>query len=117
MKLSRFIAPLLLALLAACSGPSRDAALEERITNLIEADEIVAINNFGQIAINISSAVPFNMKQKARADLAETIALTAQKMHPDTNAIVVGFAKLKPEIQQIGYGWENKDGKLSPIPK
>jgi len=113
MKTSIPIILLCFALITACSGPSRDTELESAISNLVEADEIVAMNNFGQIVINISSQAPFKMKQKVRMELAERLAYTVHKIHPDSNIIAIGFARNKPEIQQIVYSWENKDGKLT----
>ena len=89
--------------------------MEAAISKLVEVEQVVAMNNFGQIVVSVSSQKPFEIKQKNRNDLAENMAQVALKMHPDSSAILIAFGRTQPEIEQIGYAWENKSGTLVPI--
>ena len=116
MKSSLVIALHILALLVACSpGPSRDAEIEETVSGLVEAEEVVALYNFDQIVVNISGQKSFELARNDREELAERLAHAALEVHPDAAMIMIGFNRVEPELQQVAYSWENDRGSLSPV--
>ena len=115
MKLTKLITTLSIFLLISCGGLSRDTELETKISSLVESEEIVVMNTFGQIVVNISSKGAFDMAQADRQKLAEKLAMAALEMHSDSNTVTIGFGRVEPEIQQIAYAWKNENGKLIPI--
>ena len=122
MKISKLVISLFLVLFAGCFDPMRDSAIEDEVSKLLKtneaiADEVIAMSNFGQVVVNVSSQKPFDMEQQARQELSEKIAQAAIKIHPDTRGILISFVRVKPEMQQIAYSWKSENGKLLPIAK
>lgn len=116
LKLSLVITLLTLAGLLACApGPSRDAEIEETVSAMVEAEEVMAMYHHNQIVVNISSQEPFERARSAREELAERLAHAALEAHPDAAMVMIGFNRAEPELQQIAYTWENHEGSLSLI--
>lgn len=116
MKSPITVALPLIALLVACSpGPSRDTEMEETLSGLVDAEQLVAMYSHDQIVVNISGQEPFQMRRNDREDLAERLAYAALNIHPDAAMVMIGFNRAEPDLQQVAYTWENHDGTLSPI--
>lgn len=116
VKLSLVIAiPTLACLLACTPGPSRDAEMEEAISGMVEAEEVLAMYHHDQIVVNISGQEAFERARSAREELAERLAHASLEVHPDADIVMIGFNRAEPELQQIAYSWENKNGSLSLI--
>lgn len=115
-KLSLFIAlPALASLLACTPDPSRDAEIEETISAMVEAEEVVAMYHHDQMVVNISGQAPFELARNSREELAKRLARAALEVHPDADMVMIGFNRAEPELQQIAYTWENHEGSLSLI--
>lgn len=112
----RISTALLFILVVGCNldiGPDKE--LEAKIAEIFAVEEVVAMSSFGQVVVNISSSAVFALDQADRGKLALALAYTALELHPDTRAILIGFAAVEPEIQQVAYTFENEEGKLSQI--
>lgn len=116
VKLSPVIALLTLAGLLACAPEaSRDAEIEETVSAMVEAEEVVAMHHNDQLVVNISGQEPFERARSARQELAERLAHAALDVHPDAGMVMVGFNRAEPELQQVAYTWENHGGSLSLV--
>lgn len=116
VKLSlAIVLPTLACLLACTPDPSRDAEIEETVSAMVQAEEVIAMYHHEQIVVNISGQEPFELAQRDRKELAERLAHASLEVHPDATMVMIGFNRSEPELQQIAYTWENNEGSLSLI--
>ncbi len=109
------VTALLLALLSACSGPDRDSDLESSVLGLVDAEEVFAISTFGNVVVTVSSDNVFEMTDEGRESLAEEIAVFTYGQYRDAQAVVIGFAAMRPEALHVAYAWRVIDGNLQRV--
>ncbi len=106
---------LLVLALSACSLPSLDGELESSISEAIEADAVIAITAFGNVVVTASGSRLFEGEPEVREGLAQQVAELAFAAHSEADAIMVGFATVEPEFQQVIYAWLAIDGELQRV--
>ncbi|GEM_PF-3622817 len=105
-----------LVVAGACSfDPGRDKELEAMASERVEAEQVLAMHQFGQIVFQISSAPAFEMNNEQRTALAKEIARESLAMRKDVELVMVGFMRAEPSVKQVAYSWENNNGTLKPV--
>ncbi len=100
-------------LVAGCMpDPNSDPELESRIEQMVDAQEIVTVENFGMLSINILTTDDFNLSIESQLELAERIAQEAVDIDPDRDNVAVFFTTSSVGMQMSAFMFENEDGAL-----
>ena len=105
---------LVVVVMICCAGcfPTGDSdpVLEAYVRDMVDTNDIVTLDNFGQTAVNIASEAVFTLTEDEQKELARKIAYRAIVLDEDRRLILVAFSKVVDPIQMISFAWRNDQG-------
>lgn len=87
-----------------------DIELEAYVRSLVDAEEIVTMDQFEQSLINIASTDAFSLTEEEQRKLTENIARKAFQLDEDRDSILIALSKKSGPMQMIAFAWSNDQG-------